>query len=159
MAAGPHQPAPALADDCFSCSLEATSDLPPRERVVVTDHWRVAHAFDTSLPGWLVIAPRRHLLDLAELHPDAAAELGPLLTDLTRALQRTTGCVKTYVILLAEAEGFAHLHFHVVPRMPDQPADERGPRIFARLGRPEAERVPAPERDRLAGVIHEAMAR
>jgi diadenosine tetraphosphate (Ap4A) HIT family hydrolase len=157
MAAGPDQPAPRLADDCFSCSQEAAADLPPRERVVVTDHWRVAHAFDTSLPGWLVVAPRRHLLDLAELHPDAAAELGPLLTDLTRALQRTTGCMKTYVILLAEAEGFAHLHFHVVPRMPDQPADERGPRIFARLGRPEAERVPAPERDRLAGVIHEAI--
>ena len=147
------------AGGCYSCSLESAADLPPSERVLVTDHWRVTHAFDTSLPGWLVAVPRQHVLSLAELQPGASAELGPLLTDLTRALQRTTGCVKTYVMLLAEAEGYAHVHLHVVPRMPDQPADERGPRIFARLGRPEAERVPPPERNRLAHDIHEALAR
>ncbi len=147
------------AAGCWSCEQEATPDPAPRERVLVTDHWRVAHAFDTSLPGWLVVLPRRHLLSLSELEPAAAAELGPLLTDLTAALEQVTGCVKTYVILLAEAEGFAHLHLHVVPRMPDQPAEERGPRIFARLGRPEAERVPVADMDRLAVAVAAAVAR
>jgi diadenosine tetraphosphate (Ap4A) HIT family hydrolase len=146
-------------DDCYSCNLERAAESPARERILVTDQWRVAHAFDTSLPGWLVAVPRRHLRSLGELDAAEAAELGPLLTDLTRALQDVTGCVKTYVILLAEAEGFAHLHFHVVPRMPDQPPEERGPRIFARLGCPEGERVPAPERDRLAHDIREALGR
>jgi len=29
-----------------------------------------------------------------------------------------------------EAEGFAHLHVHLIPRFADTPADHRGPRIF-----------------------------
>ena len=149
----------ALVDGCYSCGLESDGDLALSERVLVTEHWRVAHAFNTSLSGWLVAVPRRHQLSLAELGPEAAAELGPLLTDLTRALQQVTGCLKTYVILLAEAEGYAHLHFHVVPRMPDQPADERGPRIFARLDVPQDEQVGQPERDRLARELREALDR
>ena len=158
--AGPNDESTAtLVGGCYSCDLESAAEVPPSERVLVTDHWRVAHAFNTSLPGWLVAVPRRHQLSLAELEPNAAAELGPLLTDLTRALQQVTGCLKTYVILLAEAEGFAHLHFHVVPRMPDQPADERGPRIFARLGAPDDQQVQQPERDRLARDIREALDR
>jgi diadenosine tetraphosphate (Ap4A) HIT family hydrolase len=54
-------------------------------------------------------------------------------------------------MLFAEKEGFAHLHVHLVPRMPDQPADRRGPDIFGYLtdGHPlEAER-----RDELAAAI------
>lgn len=42
-----------------------------------------------------------------------------------------TGCQKTYVMLFTEAEGIAHLHVHVVPRMPDQPEDRRGPDVLA----------------------------
>jgi diadenosine tetraphosphate (Ap4A) HIT family hydrolase len=133
------------------------SDRAPREGIVVTDHWRVAHAFNTSLPGWLVLVPRRHVRGLAELHPDETAEIGPLLVELSRALESVTGCVKTYVMLYAEAEGYEHLHFHLVPRMADQPEEERGPRIFTRLDRPEDECVPEAERDRLARRFREAL--
>jgi diadenosine tetraphosphate (Ap4A) HIT family hydrolase len=146
-------------DGCYSCSVESEDALPPWQRVVVTDHWRVVHAFDSSLPGWLVVMPREHRESLAELDPPSAAELGPLLADLTRALETTTGCVKAYVMLFAEAEGYAHLHFHVVPRLADQPESERGPRVFTRLGVPEADLVPEAERDRLAHRIGEALAR
>jgi diadenosine tetraphosphate (Ap4A) HIT family hydrolase len=41
----------------------------------------------------------------------------------------------------AEAEGRAHVHFHVVPRMADQPEDRRSTRIFGYLGVPDDERV------------------
>jgi diadenosine tetraphosphate (Ap4A) HIT family hydrolase len=90
---------------------------------------------------------------LHELTAEEAAGLGPLLRGLSAALGRVVGCTKTYVMLFAEAEGFAHAHFHVVPRMPDQPEDLRGPRIFALLGVPAQERVPDQEMDRLATEI------
>ncbi len=125
----------------------------------MTGWWRVAHAFDSSLPGWLVVLPRRHLESMAELDSAEAAELGPLLADLGRALEDVTGCTKTYVMLFAEAEGFAHLHLHVVPRMPDAPAEEVGPGIFSRLGRPDAERVPGTEMNRLARALRAAAGR
>ncbi len=146
-----------VLDGCYSCTVESHGELPPWQRIVVTGHWRVTHAFNTSLPGWLVASPRRHTLSLAELGPEAAAELGPLLADLSRALERVTGCRKTYFMQFSEAEGYEHLHIHIVPRMPDQPEDERGPRVFARLDRPESEAVPEADRNRLASQIREVL--
>lgn len=97
--------------------------------------------------------PRRHIERLDELTPEEAQRLGPLLAGLTRALRNVTGCVKTYVALYAEAEGFAHVHFHVVPRMPDQDPALRGPSIIALLGVDDDAAVPTDERERLAAAI------
>lgn len=133
--------------DCYACTQNASTSLPAREEIFRSQWWRVAHAFDTDLPGWLVVLPTRHVLALTELPVDAAAELGSLLHRLSSALESVLGCDKTYVMLFAETTGFAHLHVHVVPRMPDQPADQRGPAIFSRLGRPEGERLPVEEMD------------
>ena len=137
--------------DCFVCSENARTDLPPRERVVVTDHWRVAHAFDTSLPGWLVLDARQHATALDELPAAAHTELGDLLGRLSAALRAETRCTKTYVMQFSEAEGFGHLHVHLVPRMPDLADDARGAAVFRYLG-PDAEGEPvgADERDAIA---------
>ncbi len=116
----------------------------------MTEHWRVAHAFDSALPGWLVVLPSRHAVAIAELRPEEAAQLGPMLIDVSRALAVVTGCLKTFVLYLAEAEGFAHVHFHVVPRAAGLPDDVRGPRVFSLIGRPVGERVAEDEQDRLA---------
>ncbi|MDG4788836.1 HIT family protein [Micromonospora sp. WMMD1102] len=129
-----------MTGDCYSCRQE--DDLAAAsfaERLHVTDHWRVAHAFNSSLPGWLVVLPRRHVTSIAELTPVEAAELGPLLHRLSTTLHETVRCTKTYVMQFAEAEGFGHVHFHLVPRMPDLPPEHRGPRIFHYLTRPESE--------------------
>jgi len=142
---------------CYNCDQDALSAHPPREEIWVSDHWRVAHAFDTSLPGWLVVVPRRHALAMAELGDAEAAELGPLLVDLGRALAEVVGCVKTYVMQFAEAEGFGHVHLHVVPRAADLAPDLRGPRVFALLGVPEGERLPEADQDRLALEIRGAL--
>jgi len=142
-AAGPHP-------DCYSCRQEGLAVPVPREEIWLSEVWRVAHAFDTSMPGWLVVVPRRHVTEFAELNVVEAAELGPLLVTLGRALAHVVGCVKTYVVQFAEAEGFEHLHVHVVPRAADLAPELRGPRVFALLGRPEAERVPVDEQDRIA---------
>lgn len=147
------------AASCFSCAQAEAADPPPRDRVLATEHWLAAHAFDSSLPGWLVLYPRRHLLSLADLTAAEAAELGPVLADLSRALEQVTGCVKTYLMQFSEAAGFAHLHLHLVPRMPDQPEDERGPRVFSRLGQDPQSRVPVAEMDRLATALRSAVAR
>ncbi len=141
------------AGDCLPCRNTATLDLPIRERITQTESWRVAHAFNTGLPGWLVLLPTVHITAIAELSEAAAAELGPMLRGLSEALHEVVGCVKTYVIQLAEAEGFSHVHFHVVPRMADQPEELRGPRIFQMLGLPPEQCVTEAEMDRLGGEI------
>ena len=52
---------------CYACREASVADLPPRARVLRTAHWRVVHAFDSALPGWLVTVPIRHVTSLAEL--------------------------------------------------------------------------------------------
>ncbi|TXS33503.1 HIT family protein [Streptomyces sp. gb1(2016)] len=146
------------APDCYACGREAEfGTLPPRERVAFDAHWRVAHAFDTALPGWLVLLPRRHVTAVHDLTDAEAAALGSWQVRLSRALRSVTGCVKTYVVQFAEAEGFAHAHFHIVPRMADLPPGRRGAGIFGLLGRPESERVTADRADQLARSLRDRL--
>ncbi len=98
------------------------------------------------------------MLSLDELSVEEIAGLGPLLRSLTTALRSVTGCTKTYVALFAEAEGYGHVHFHVVPRMETFTAEQRGPRsLNAFLGAAPDEAVPEAEMDRIALEIQKAM--
>lgn len=148
---------PDLMPGCFACDHQASDSLPPREDVVHTEHWRVAHAFNSTLPGWLVINPTRHLTSFTELTPAAADELGGLVHRLSTALEQVTGCVKTYLMQFSEAEGFSHLHVHVVPRMPDHPAEARGPKVFTYLDDDPAQWLPETQRDAIALGLREAL--
>jgi diadenosine tetraphosphate (Ap4A) HIT family hydrolase len=137
--------------DCFVCDIDDRFEtLPARERIAADAYWRVAHAVDTSLPGWLVLVPRRHVTAVADLTDAEAADLGTWQVRLSRALRAVTGCVKTYVVQFAEKEGFDHVHFHLIPRMGDQPDDRRGPRVFGYLAPPPDRRVDAELMNHLA---------
>jgi diadenosine tetraphosphate (Ap4A) HIT family hydrolase len=148
------------ATDCYTCAQTAAGrDAPPWQRIAADDHWRVAHAFNTAVPGWLVLVPRRHVTALAELTDSEADSLGSWQVRLSRALARVLGCQKTYVAQFAEADGFAHVHFHVVPRPPDLARDLRGPRIFQLLGVADAAQVGEDEMNRLAAELAAQLAR
>ena len=115
------------------------------------------HAFNSTLPGWLILLPTRHVTAFTELTPEAADELGGLVRRLSVALETVTGCVKTYLMQFSEAEGFSHLHLHLVPRLPDQPEDVRGPWVFAYLSEDQAAWLPETERDRIAVAVRAAL--
>lgn len=124
--------------DCYSCDRETDlvvlRRLPVREDIAHDDHWRVVHATGTALPGWLVLVPRRHVTAIAELTDEEAQALGSWQVRVSRALQSVTGCEKTYVAQFSEAEGYSHLHFHIVPRGADLAAEFRGPAVFGLIG-------------------------
>lgn len=127
---------------CVTCEQTAQGDAaPPWQRIAGDAHWRVTHAFNAALPGWLVLVPRRHVLTIADLTEAEADALGSWQVRLSRALHAVTGCAKTYVAQFAEADGFAHVHFHVIPRMTDLPGDVVGPRVFGLLGKDDRQRV------------------
>ena len=123
-----------------------------------TEHWRVAVAFNSTLPGWLVMLPTRHVTSFTELSQEAADELGGLVRRLGLALEAVTGCVKTYLMQFSEAEGFSHLHLHVVPRLADQPEEARGPKVFAYLAADEKQWPSEAERDTIALSIRAVLA-
>ena len=146
--------------DCYPCVQNGLppSSLPPRERIYDDGLWRVAHAFNSALPGWMVVVPRRHITSLSELTSAEARVLGPLLRSLSQALERALGAQKAYMLFLAEGEGFHHVHIHVVPRQPDQPAERRGARIFGYLDQPPADWVSPAKMDRIADELRPLLA-
>lgn len=139
---------------CFTCRNTADVEAGPiRERIWWDGRWRVAHAIGCALAGWVVAAPARHVVSLADLDPAEAAALGPLLTAVSRAVVEVTGCVKTYVALFAEAERYQHVHVHVIPRYRDLPDGLRGPGVFDYLDRPESEWVTVGEMERISAAL------
>ena len=132
------------ATPCLTCDLIRRRDqgeAPLWDSIHRTAHWDVVHSYNTSLPGWLVLVARRHITAIDELTDEEAAELGVLLRRTSAALREVTGCMKTYVCQFAEQAEHPHVHFHVIPRLADQPDDRRGPRVFGYLGVPDEERV------------------
>ena len=143
---------------CYPCERTAELErLPPRERVVVYRGWRVVHAFSTSLRGWLVAVPMRHVERFADLTDTELAAFGPLARACSIALQDAVGCEKTYVGVFGEH--YTHLHAHVIPRMPALQEELWGPRIFALLDVPEKEWLPEDERDCLAQALRDSIRR
>ena len=143
---------------CFACANnDLIGALPPREAILVSGSWRVAHAFGTSLPGWLVVVPTRHVTAIHELRSDEAAQLGEVLHRASHALQEVVGCEKAYFVFFAEAEGFEHLHVHVIPRMAWFTPKERGPGAFTMLGVSPEDEVSEQDRDELARRLRVAL--
>lgn len=141
---------------CKTCELIAARDAgaaPLWDAIYRTHFWDVVHSYNTALPGWLVLVVRRHIESLDQLTDDEAAELGPLIQQVSAALKAVTGCLKTYVIQFAEAQEHPHVHFHVVPRMADQPEERRSTKIFGYLGVPEEERVSGATMDDIAAQV------
>ena len=122
--------------ECHTCELTARRDkgeAPLWDNIFRTQYWDLVHSYNTSLPGWLVLVARRHLAAIDEMSQAEAAELGVLLQQVSASLKQVTGCQKTYVMQFAEHPQHPHVHFHVVPRLNEQPETHRGPRVMKYL--------------------------
>lgn len=146
-----------LVHGCFPCDQQA-GGLSSTARGRRT-HRTLARrpCVNSTLPGWLVLLPTRHVTSFTDLTPEAADELGGLIRCLGTGLEAVTGCEKTYLMQFSEAEGFSHLHLHLVPRMPDHPEGARGPRVFVYLTDDRAQWLPATERDTIALSLRAAL--
>lgn len=138
---------------CHTCTLTARRDAgtaPLWDNIYRASSWDLVHHFDTSQRGWLVLTARRHVATVAELTVVEATELGALLRRVSQALHAVTSCAKTYIIQFADHPDHPHVHFHIVPRMADEQAEQRGPNVFACVNVSDAERVCEEEMNEIA---------
>lgn len=96
-----------------------------------TDHFYVFHRQLVPAPviGWLIIAPKDHLITQTEIPADWQAELTGLQFRLTQLLEKTTRSERVYWVLFSEE--VRHIHFHLIPRQESMPEEKRGPAIFS----------------------------
>jgi diadenosine tetraphosphate (Ap4A) HIT family hydrolase len=130
------------AAECRSClSNSGERRISPGPPIHVSDFWQVEHAYPTKLRGWLVVVLRRHVEALHELTPAEFRDLSGVLERTVRVLYEVVSCEKEYVACFAELEHFKHVHFHVIPRASDLPANLIGTRSFDLLKVSEADSV------------------
>ena len=110
-----------------------TPRISPGPPIYVGTYWQVEHAYPSKLVGWLVIVLRRHATALHELTPEEFVEFGSVLELTVRAVHAALGPKKEYAACYAEARGFEHIHFHVVPRAHDMLEEFMGAGSFELL--------------------------
>jgi len=146
--------------NCETCRLVERRNIgsaPLWDSIHRTSFFDIAHAFNTSLLGWIVLVARRHVETIADLTEEEGYELGHLIRTISQYLQEITGCEKTYVMQFAEAPGHHHVHFHIVPRMSDFSDSDKGKNVFNFLGVAEGDRVTEDEMNKLAKSLRVCM--
>jgi diadenosine tetraphosphate (Ap4A) HIT family hydrolase len=124
-----------VAGGCLTCAAgEGRVQLSLVPSLAVTEHWRVEQGHPTRVRGWVVIVLRRHAPALHDLHADEWADLTRVLAAVCDAHRDVVGAAKEYVLQFAEAPGHQHVQFHVVPRLPEWPAELSGQRVMEGLG-------------------------
>ncbi len=120
--------------ECFSCnSISGKQRISPGQVIFDGTYWAVEHAYPTALLGWLVIVSKRHVEALHELTDEEWSELAKLQSKTVRAFREYFSADKEYTACFAEQAGFAHIHFHMMPRTQDVPPELWGSKVFAML--------------------------
>ena len=84
--------------------------------------WTVTHSISSNgapLKGMLILQPRRHCTQLAELAAEEIENLGLLLRETCKAIQEILNPAKIYACSVGE--GVKHVHFMMIPRMDGMP--------------------------------------
>jgi diadenosine tetraphosphate (Ap4A) HIT family hydrolase len=129
---------------CRTCqAIRGELSLTNAPRILETPHWIVEHGHPTEILGWLVVVLNRHCTAIHDLTPKELSSFADVLGRATRALHAVLGTEKEYVVQFAEAEGHAHVHFHLIARLPNWPDTLKGVRVFSANGTKAANPLPS----------------
>jgi diadenosine tetraphosphate (Ap4A) HIT family hydrolase len=116
-------------EGCVTCEVHRGTTRPPGGTIYEDDLWVVDHGLTRLVRGYLVVKPRRHVHEFADLMDDEALTFGPVARTVLAAMRSALAPERIYVCSFAET--VRHLHFHLVPRYSDMPA--LGPDLMAAL--------------------------
>lgn len=136
--------------ECLSCkSISGERRISPGPTIHDGRFWLVEHAYPCALKGWLVLVLKRHAEALHEVSMEEFVELGQLQERFAKLLRQELGNEKEYSACFAEAEGFHHIHFHLVAKPYNLSNDLVGTRIFSMLKPSDGKLVPRDEIEKL----------
>jgi diadenosine tetraphosphate (Ap4A) HIT family hydrolase len=104
---------------CFTCEVNAGKRHAPGGTIYEDDHWLADHGVSRLVRGYVVLKPKRHVHELADLLPIEATTMGLALQHVLAAMRTALDTERIYVCSFAES--VHHLHFHLLPRYADMP--------------------------------------
>ncbi|MBA2809301.1 HIT family protein [Streptomyces sp. KM273126] len=116
----------ARSGPCFVCAfLSGHPDyshhmvFEDEDHVAFLDRW-------PTLPGKVLVAPRRHIEHVVrELDQDAYVRLMLVVREVALAVEDCVGAERTYLYSLGSQQGNAHLHWHIAGLPPDVPYERQ----------------------------------
>ena len=115
--------------DCAICRTIETLQSDRSTYVYANAHWLLRHSTETNLEGYLILEPRRHILDFSQASDAELLSYGPTIAMAMRAMRKVVNPERIYTFTLAETA--PHLHVHLIPRGKDMPRAWRGRGIMA----------------------------
>ena len=107
-----------LVPGCMSCEILAGRRTAPGGVIYEDAHWHVDSVTSPVLwRGFLIIKLKRHCEHLAQLTPQEAGALGPVMQTTCLALSEVLKPAKVYVCSFGD--GVKHIHFWILPRPPE----------------------------------------
>ena len=99
----------------MSCDILAGRRTEPGGVIYEDEYWHVGSMVRPVFwPGFLIVKLKRHCEHLAELTPEEAATLGPVLQMTCSAVAGVLKPAKVYVCSFGD--GVKHIHFWILPR-------------------------------------------
>lgn len=117
-----------MNSDCLSCKILSGKLTTPGGIIYETESFFLAHAIDTPIPGFIVLASKRHIESIADMDDTQTKELGPLLRKVTKTLRNVVSPERIYCCSVGE--NISHLHFYLFPRYEYMAGFEHGVAIF-----------------------------
>lgn len=131
--------------DCLSCKSNiGIKRISPGIQIFESEYWIVEHAYPCSLEGWLVIVLKRHCEEFHKLSKEEFLDLSFVQSKVISTIHQYFQSEKEYIFCFAEAEGFKHIHFHVVPKTKDFDPQFTGAKVFHYLKAPKENWVSKP---------------
>jgi diadenosine tetraphosphate (Ap4A) HIT family hydrolase len=114
-------------DDCAICAMV---DAEPAAGWAYQDEtWVAGILAGLEVPGWIVLALRRHAEETAPLSELEAANLGPAIRRLSAAVEDVTDAERVYLQAYGEKE--RHWHLLISARGTEIPPEHRHVSLFA----------------------------
>ena len=99
---------------CIGCAIESgEADL--RGIIVKTRHFHVGQDYQNPIPGFFIVATRKHIISLAEFSEEQQAEFIRLVCGLRKGMKDILG-IKDVCIFQNEDNPY-HFHLWILPKM------------------------------------------
>ena len=101
--------------DCLACRVNSGEEPVPGGVIAETEHWRADHCIGPFGVGAVVVKTKDHIGDFWALEQETAAELGPFVARLSRAIVEALGAERVYLTMWVDKPPH-HVHLVLYPR-------------------------------------------
>ncbi len=101
---------------CIGCAIQHGEVQSPGGRIAESAHFTAAQDYEIPIPGFVILASKRHLQSVDEFTDDEQKDFVEFLCRMRKAMRQALGIEVVY--LIQEEDTSDHFHVWMFPRYP-----------------------------------------